>query len=255
MWRIYKQVKGAAMSTGLNVMVNMRHRMTAETNEVITEYLWRSLFTTLVAVFLVCLILSNSLVASLVAISMVLLDYTLLSLSSYSRVKFSVISFACIIMSVGLSVDYLLHMAQECVKEIKPLRRLTTGHAHVKLLFIHKDQIDVHQGNGPALLAEGCEKVLQQVSKTTQDVTQASGTEELSLLSSMNIPLYQRGDQEAQSGAVETAEESVKRDFVVARLGKRAGGGDRGGEFGAWRGEEGEISFFQRRKSNYFGRF
>ncbi|GMH65243.1 hypothetical protein TrRE_jg361, partial [Triparma retinervis] len=58
--------------------------MTAETNEVITEYLWRSLVTTLVAVFLVCLFLSNSLVASVVALSMILLDYSLLGLSSYS---------------------------------------------------------------------------------------------------------------------------------------------------------------------------
>jgi hypothetical protein len=51
-------------------------------------------------------------VASVVALSMVLLDdFTLLRLSSYSGVKFSVISFACIIMSVGLSVDYLLPLA------------------------------------------------------------------------------------------------------------------------------------------------
>ncbi|GMH65225.1 hypothetical protein TrRE_jg13383, partial [Triparma retinervis] len=91
--------------------------MTAETNEVITEYLWRSQVTTLVAVFLVFLFLS--MVASVVALSMILLNYSLLSLSYYSGVQFSVISFACIIMNVGLSLDYLLHIAQKCVKEIK----------------------------------------------------------------------------------------------------------------------------------------
>ncbi|GMH47299.1 hypothetical protein TrRE_jg3458, partial [Triparma retinervis] len=84
MWRICKQVKGAATSTGLNVMVNTRRWMTAETTEVITEYLCRSVFTTLVAVFLVCLFLSNSLVASVVALLMILLDYSLLDLSYYS---------------------------------------------------------------------------------------------------------------------------------------------------------------------------
>ncbi|GMI24415.1 hypothetical protein TrRE_jg5768, partial [Triparma retinervis] len=131
--------------------------MTAETNEVIAKYLWRSLSTTLVAVFLVCLVLSNSLLASVVALSMVLLDYTPLGLSSYSGMKFSVTSFACAMLSSGLSVDYLIHMAQKCIKEIKPLRTLKTGDAHVKLLFIHEGKIDVHQGNGPALLAEGCE--------------------------------------------------------------------------------------------------
>ncbi|GMI25758.1 hypothetical protein TrRE_jg12090, partial [Triparma retinervis] len=130
MWRFYKQVKGAATSTGLNIMVNMMHRMTAETNEVNTEYLWRSLFTTLVAVFLVCLVLSNSLVAYEVALTMVLLDCTLVGLSSYSGVKLSVISFACVIMSVGLCVNYLLHMAQKCVKEVNLLRTLKTGDVH-----------------------------------------------------------------------------------------------------------------------------
>jgi hypothetical protein len=38
MWRIYEQVKGATTSTGLNVKVNTSHLMTAETEEVITEY-------------------------------------------------------------------------------------------------------------------------------------------------------------------------------------------------------------------------
>ena len=48
---------------------------------------------------------------------MVLLDFTLLGLSSLSGVKFSVISFACVIMSVGLSADYLLHVASETERE------------------------------------------------------------------------------------------------------------------------------------------
>ena len=118
------------------------------------------------------------------------------------------------------------------------MRKLTTGDAHVKLLFLHENEIDVHLGKGTRLLAKGSEKLLQQQeNKTTQDVTQASEAEELSRLPSTNMPPYQRGDHEAKSGAVDNAEGSVKRDFIVARLGERAGGGDRKGER-SWEGEE-----------------
>ena len=100
----------------------------------------------------------------------------------------------------------------------------------------------MHLGKGPRLLAKGSEKVLQQQeNKTTQDVTQASEAEELSRLPSTNMPPYQRGDHEAKSGAVDNAEGSVKRDFVVARFGKRAGGGDRKGERNLEGGGEGHF--------------
>ena len=171
-------------------------------------------------------------VASVVALSMVLLnDFTLLGLSSYSGVKFSVISFACVIMSVGLCVYYFLHMAQKCVKKFKLLRTLKTGDAHSNLLFLLEDQMAEHLDDDQTLLYDGSEKFLQQESKTKQDVTPALEAEKIPPLPFTTKPPYTTRLLGALSGAVDTAEGSVRRDFVEARLGEMTGGGYGRGEY------------------------
>eukprot|EP00520_Triparma_pacifica_P006365 CAMPEP_0118667992 /NCGR_PEP_ID=MMETSP0785-20121206/20099_1 /TAXON_ID=91992 /ORGANISM="Bolidomonas pacifica, Strain CCMP 1866" /LENGTH=775 /DNA_ID=CAMNT_0006562517 /DNA_START=257 /DNA_END=2581 /DNA_ORIENTATION=+ len=118
LWRVYQEVKEASEVDleGVEVMVSTRHFLAAETDEVIWDYLLKSLTATMVSVFLVCFILSGPAVSVLVLTTMILLDLTLLGLSSLLSVKLSVVSFICVIMSVGLSVDYILHMSHAVVK-------------------------------------------------------------------------------------------------------------------------------------------
>lgn len=85
------------------------------------------MFYTLISVFLVCTILTTLRTSLLVSLSMVLLDVTLIGLSSSLGVKLSFVSFICVIMSVGLSVDYLLHMAHAVLEHDVETGVRTTG--------------------------------------------------------------------------------------------------------------------------------
>ena len=111
--------------------------------------------------------------------------------------------------------------------------KLTTGDVYDKLRHGLEEKMDGRLGNEPTLLGGGSEKLVQAEStKKTKDVTQASGAEELCRLPLTNMPPYPLGYHKVQGG--DTAQGSTRGDFVKARLGKKAGGGDERGEYADW---------------------
>ncbi|GMH99553.1 hypothetical protein TrST_g3288 [Triparma strigata] len=126
-WKVYKELKSLQTSSGLGGYYFIELFMYAENDSLMFMYLFRSLGVTLVAVATAMFIFTDTASTIYITLCVCCIDCHLLGFARVWDTRLNSVLFTTFIMSVGLSVDYCVHIAHAYVhaeEKTDPTKRL-----------------------------------------------------------------------------------------------------------------------------------
>ena len=110
-YAVYEGLRDITSASPVDAAAFHRAMPFAEGDDLIYPLLVKNLLVTMASVSAVLLVFTDVATTACTAACLVVIDVSILAFSSYLGCTLSVVYFTCLIMSVGLSVDYCLHIA------------------------------------------------------------------------------------------------------------------------------------------------
>merc|ERR1711871_1284172 len=110
-WKVYNTLNGLRRAKGISGYYFIELFMYAENDSLMFMYLFRSLVVTLVAVAVIMAMFTDLTSTLYITLCVCCIDCHLLGIARLWDTRLNSVLFTCMIMSVGLSVDYCVHIA------------------------------------------------------------------------------------------------------------------------------------------------
>jgi len=114
-WKTYKELESIRNKYSIDGYFYTEVFLFAENDSLMFEYLFRSLGVTLLAIGVIMMIFTDAVSSLYITITVICVDCHLLGLSRLWGIQLNSVMFTCMLMSVGLSVDYCVHIAHAFV--------------------------------------------------------------------------------------------------------------------------------------------
>jgi predicted RND superfamily exporter protein len=110
LYEMSSEIQGKIDESGINMFAYTEEFLYAMTDSVMYDYIMSNLGLTLCLVFVVMLIFTDNVSCVFITLMVLMIDLDLLGIMYLWGVNISSVSFVCLVMSVGLSVDYCVHI-------------------------------------------------------------------------------------------------------------------------------------------------
>mmetsp|Transcript_22539 Transcript_22539/g.46811 ORF Transcript_22539/g.46811 Transcript_22539/m.46811 type:complete len:877 (+) Transcript_22539:151-2781(+) len=114
-WKLYKNLEAKRKASGIDGYYFVELFLYAENDSLMFDYLFRSLGVTLVAVATIMFVFTDAASTFYITLCVACIDCHLLGIARMWDTRLNSVLFTCMIMSVGLCVDYCVHIAHAFV--------------------------------------------------------------------------------------------------------------------------------------------